>query len=236
MSDMTQTLDTPQGAIEMKATGAPGGAELAPRVEAVLLTAGRAVSPHRLAVALGLEKPESPVAEQPAEAAPAPAPVRKGRKSKGDAGPSPAERIKAAVEELNRQYEATGRAFRIEPVAGGYRFMTLPEHASAVRAYLGAGAAARLSKASIETLAIIAYKQPLTRATVEAIRGVACGDILKTLLDRRLITIAGRAEELGRPLLYATSKQFLDAFGLASLKDLPTVAELGLRPAASAGG
>jgi segregation and condensation protein B len=83
-----------------------------------------------------------------------------------------------------------------------------------------------LSRAGLESLAIIAYRQPVTRAQLEAIRGVACGEVLRTLMDRRLITIKGRAEELGRPLLYATTKEFLDAFGLSSIKDLPSVGDL----------
>lgn len=203
-------------------------------IEAVLITAGRAVAPHRLAVAIGLEQPSSddPATSAPPEVPAAPAPRKRRAKA---SGPSSADLIREAIDQLNRQYESTGRAFRIEAVAGGFRLMTQPEFAPAVKAYHGAGAAHRLSKAAVETLAIIAYKQPLTRAHIEAIRGVACGDLLKTLLDRKLITIAGRAEELGRPLLYATSRQFLEAFGLASLKDLPSVTELGLRAPAAAG-
>ena len=79
----------------------------------------------------------------------------------------------------------------------------------------------RLSKPALETLAIIAYRQPVTRAELEAIRGVACGEVVRTLMERRLVKITGRAEELGRPMLYGTTRQFLDTFGLASVKDLP---------------
>lgn len=144
------------------------------------------------------------------------------------APPGPA--IAAAVERLNEHYDRTARAFRIERVAGGYRIMTRPQHARVVGALKGARNAGRLSKAAVETLAIIAYKQPITRARLEEIRGVACGEVLRSLLERRLITITGRAEELGRPMLYGTTKQFLEAFGLASVRDLPTVAELGVAP------
>jgi len=113
--------------------------------------------------------------------------------------------------------------------------MTLPDHAAAIAAFHGAASQSKLSRAAVETLAIIAYRQPVTRATLEAIRGVACGEVVRTLLERKLIAIAGRAEELGRPMLYATSKQFLDAFGLASNKDLPALSDLGLAtPAAEA--
>jgi segregation and condensation protein B len=82
---------------------------------------------------------------------------------------------------------------------------------------------ARLSQAALETLSIIAYRQPVMRAEIEAIRGVACGEVLRHLLERRLIKIAGRAEELGRPMLYGTTHEFLKVFGLASLEDLPAV-------------
>lgn len=139
-----------------------------------------------------------------------------------------AEQIEDAVEKLNAAYEAGGRAFRIEQVAGGYRLMTLPEYAQAIAAFHRERAASRLSKAAVETLAIVAYRQPITRAQLEAIRGVGCGEVLRSMMDRRLVTIKGRAEELGRPILYGTTREFLDAFGLASLKDLPTVSELAV--------
>jgi segregation and condensation protein B len=134
--------------------------------------------------------------------------------------------IKSAVEHLNAEYAQTGRSFRIEALAGGYRIMTLPDFAQAVARFHGARARTSLSHAALETLAIISYKQPITRARLEAIRGVACGEILRSLIDRRLITIAGRAEELGRPILYGTTRRFLELFGLASLKDLPSVDEI----------
>jgi segregation and condensation protein B len=134
--------------------------------------------------------------------------------------------IDQAVAQLNEAYAATGRSFRIEQVAGGFRVMTLPAHAGVVAALHGQRTSARLTKAAIETLAIIAYKQPITRAQLEAIRGVACGEVLRSLMDRRLITVKGRAEELGRPILYGTTRQFLDHFGLASITDLPTMTEL----------
>lgn len=137
-----------------------------------------------------------------------------------------AEPIDLAVKELNASYESSGRAFRIESVAGGYRFMTMPAFAPVVAAFHRARAGNKLGRAAIETLSIIAYKQPITRAHLEAIRGVGCGEILRSLMDRRLVTIKGRAEELGRPILYGTTKEFLDAFGLATLKDLPSAAEL----------
>jgi len=134
--------------------------------------------------------------------------------------------IHGAIDRLNDQYEQSGRAFRIEQVAGGIRVMTRPEHAPVLAAFHKNRASSRLSRPALETLAIVAYKQPMTRARLEAIRGVACGEVLKSLLERRLISVVGRAEELGRPMLYGTTKGFLDAFGLASLKDLPKAGEL----------
>lgn len=130
-------------------------------------------------------------------------------------------RIADAVDELNAQYREQGRAFTIEQVSGGYRMMTRPEHAPVIAAMHRSRATTRLSKPALETLAIIAYRQPITRAELEAIRGVACGEVVRTLMDRRMVKITGRAEELGRPMLYGTTRQFLDTFGLASVKDLP---------------
>jgi len=141
----------------------------------------------------------------------------------GSEGSATASGVRQAIDALNESYERTGRSFRIESVAGGYRVMTLPACAPVLAAFHRSRESRRLSRAAIETLAIIAYRQPITRAELEAIRGVACGEVLRSLLDRRLIAIAGRAEELGRPMLYATTKRFLDTFGLASIKDLPKV-------------
>ncbi len=134
--------------------------------------------------------------------------------------------IRQAIHALNEHYEHSARAFRIETVAGGYRIMTLPQYAPAVAAIRGMRESQKLSRAAIETLAIVAYKQPITRVQIEGIRGVATGEVLRTLIERRLITIAGRAEELGRPMLYATSKHFLEVFGLSSLKDLPPIGDI----------
>lgn len=137
--------------------------------------------------------------------------------------PKPSQTIEAAVEVLNEQYDRTGRAFRIESVAGGYRIMTLPEYAPAIAAIQGLRESSKLSRAAIETLAIVAYRQPITRVQIETIRGVSCGEVLRGLMEKNLVTIAGRAEELGRPLLYGTTRRFLEVFGLAAIKDLPPV-------------
>src|SRR5438552_4457812 len=137
--------------------------------------------------------------------------------------------IRGAIKELNAQYEASNRSFRIEQVAGGYQLLTLPQFGDALKKLHQKEADAKLTKAALETLAIIAYKQPILRADIEAIRGVACGETIRSLMERHLVKIAGRAEEPGRPILYGTTKRFLELFGLNSLKDLPQ-SETGTLP------
>jgi segregation and condensation protein B len=129
--------------------------------------------------------------------------------------------IKSAIHTLNEQYVETGRSFRIEQVAGGYRMLTLPEFGEYLRKLHQKEVDSKLSKAALETLAIIAYKQPILRADVEAIRGVACGETIRSLMEKHLVNIAGRAEEPGRPILYGTTRRFLELFGLNNIKDLP---------------
>ncbi len=137
--------------------------------------------------------------------------------------------VDQAVDLLNAIYDQTERAFRIERIAGGYRVMTRPQYAPVIAAMHRARASTRLSRPALETLSIVAYRQPVTRAELEAIRGVGCGEVLRALLDRHMLKIVGRAEELGRPMLYGTTRQFLDTFGLASIKDLPNTDELADR-------
>jgi segregation and condensation protein B len=208
----------------------PAPASLAPAIEAILITSDRPVPAARLAEALGLasDHSEGKASAKTDNTEDQPAPKRRHSQDAA-ASPGPAGAIgliTASIEYLNQEYAHTSRAFRIEEVAGGYRVMTLPELAPALAAFHRSRGSGRLSRAAVETLAIIAYRQPITRSHLEAIRGVGCGEVLRSLLDRKLITIRGRAEELGRPLLYGTTREFLDAFGLASLKDLPTTSEL----------
>jgi segregation and condensation protein B len=139
--------------------------------------------------------------------------------------------IRKAIQDLNKQYESTGRCFRVEQVAGGYQLLTLPEFGEALKRLHQKEIDAKLTKAALETLAIIAYKQPILRADIEAIRGVACGETIRSLMEKHLVKIAGRAEEPGRPILYGTTKRFLELFGLNSLKDLPQ-SETGTLPQA----
>jgi segregation and condensation protein B len=130
------------------------------------------------------------------------------------------------VRELNADYLRESRAFHVQEVAGGYRLLTRPELAGWVAELRASGSAPRLSQAALETLSIVAYKQPVTRAELESIRGVTVEGVLKTLVERELVRIAGREEGLGRPLLYGTTDHFLEYFGLPSLDALPRPDEL----------
>jgi segregation and condensation protein B len=213
----TQPAHTPDLAHHAPHDAAGDHAALAQRVEAVLFSADRPVATQRIAEAVGLIDPADP-----ADAAPE-GTAAKVDKAQRDAALT---QIDAAVSTLNDDYARTGRSFRIEKLAGGWRVMTLPAFAPTIAAFQRTRLASRLSRQAVETLAIIAYKQPITRAHLEAIRGVSCGEVLKSLIERRLVTVTGRADELGRPLLYGTTRTFLDQFGLASVADLPTLAEL----------
>jgi len=134
--------------------------------------------------------------------------------------------VKDAIDALNTHYADSGRAFRVEAIAGGYQMMTLPEYHDVLSRLLRTRKDSRLSRAAMETIAIVAYRQPILRADIEAIRGVACGEILRNLLEKQIVKIVGRAEVLGRPMLYGTTRRFLEVFGLNSLEDLPRVEEL----------
>jgi segregation and condensation protein B len=138
---------------------------------------------------------------------------------------SSARQVREDIAALNERYEAQGSGFRVEEVAGGHQLRTLPELAAWVQ-QLEPVPPLRMSRAALETLAIIAYKQPVTRAEIEHVRGVDAGPLLRGLLERRLVRIAGHREVPGRPILYATTPRFLEIFGLASLADLPTLREI----------
>lgn len=130
------------------------------------------------------------------------------------------------VSELNYEYERDGRAFEILHVAGGYQFFTRRDFAGVIRRLSVVRARTRLSRAALETLAVVAYRGPVTRAEIDEIRGVDSGGVLRTLLDRHLVAVKGRASVLGRPLLYETTTEFLKHFGLSDLSDLPRDSEL----------
>ncbi len=124
---------------------------------------------------------------------------------------------------LNKLYDDLGRSVRIEQVAGGYRMLTRAAYAPWLARLAHLPSAIRLSSPMMETLAVVAYRGPVSRADIEAIRGVACGELLRQLMERDLIRISGRSEELGRPYLYDTTKQFLQLFGLPSVDALPPI-------------
>ena len=135
------------------------------------------------------------------------------------------EAIRAALDALAAEYEARGGGFCLQQVAGGYQLRSRPCFHPWIRRLRGA-AGPRLSRAALETLAIIAYRQPIMRAEVETIRGVDCGGVLRLLLERKLVRVMGRKEIPGRPLIYGTTRLFLEVFELRDLKDLPTLKEI----------
>jgi segregation and condensation protein B len=138
----------------------------------------------------------------------------------------PRDEVAQALAALEAEQETAERALRVQRVAGGLQLVTKPEYADVVRRLFVGKRRVRLTKPALEALAIIAYKQPTTRPEIDAIRGVSSGGVVETLLERNLVRIAGRADSVGRPLLYATSSEFLQYLGLDSLRDLPSLEEL----------
>ncbi|MEW6252937.1 MAG: SMC-Scp complex subunit ScpB [Planctomycetota bacterium] len=143
-----------------------------------------------------------------------------------------AKQVRLLVAELNDQYAAAGLSFRIEEIARGYQMLTQPQFQPWIAKLNKQQAQTRLSPAALETLSIVAYKQPVIRADIEAIRGVSTGEVLNRLREIGLVKIVGRAEIVGRPLLYGTTRKFLDIFGLADLSDLPPLESLAVRKSA----
>jgi segregation and condensation protein B len=142
------------------------------------------------------------------------------------------EAVEGAIQSLRQEYEQTGRSFQIYEIAGGYQLLTSPDYAPYLERFDTVPQSPRVSNPALEVLAVIAYRQPIDRAEIEEIRGVGSSGVLRTLQDRNLIEVAGRGEGLGRPLLYGTTKKFLEHFGFRSLEDLPRPDELPvvLRP------
>jgi len=136
--------------------------------------------------------------------------------------------LESALEELRDHYESEGHGVELVEVAGGWQILTRPEYTEAIERAQLAARPQRLSAAALETLAIIAYRQPIGRAEIEEIRGVGAGAILKSLLERGLIDVTGRGEGLGRPLLYGTTPSFLEQFALRHLEELPRSDELAI--------
>ena len=143
---------------------------------------------------------------------------------------STTKQVREHIKNLNKKYKSNHSAFRIEQIAGGFQMLTLSRYNLWLKKLLRARSETKLSPAAMETLAIIAYKQPVIRADIEAIRGVAVGEVIRSLSYKGLVKIVGRAEILGRPMLYGTTKKFLEVFGLNTLKDLPKIEELKKPP------
>ena len=179
-------------------------------IEALLFSAQRPLSIREITTAI--KSAEDPAAAGPNEFAR----VREAE-------------VAAAIEQLKTEYVQQGRAFQLIEKAEGWQLATDPKYAPWVRQLFPVPKPARLSAPALETLAIIAYRQPITRADVEAVRGVNIDGVLQTLMERGLVKIAGRAEIPGRPLLYETTQFFLDHFGLRDLDELPNVEELRKR-------
>lgn len=134
--------------------------------------------------------------------------------------------ILESIEQLNKEYESSGRSMHIVNVAGGYQFATLPQFAEWLGKMVKERSKRKLSVSALESLAVIAYKQPVTKPEIEAIRGVNADYVIRSLMERNLITIVGRAATPGRPLLYGTTKEFLKHFGLNDLSELPKPREI----------
>ncbi|HAA22709.1 MAG TPA: SMC-Scp complex subunit ScpB [Cytophagales bacterium] len=129
--------------------------------------------------------------------------------------------VESAIETLMQKYQADIYSFQIEHVAGGYQFLTKPAYQASISILLKRQSKRRLSTSALETLSIIAYKQPITKGQIEAIRGVNCDYAVRKLLEKELIVIKGKSEDIGRPLLYGTTDKFMEYFGINSLRDLP---------------
>ena len=154
------------------------------------------------------------------------------RKLADVAGLVDAAETRAAIERLQKLYDADGSAFQVEEIAGGYQLLTRPVYHAWLARLKRTGHELRLTGAALETLAVVAYKQPIMRAEVEKVRGVACGEVIRQLMEKGLVKVGGRHDSLGRPQLYGTTKKFLQAFGLNAIQDLPQVESLriGERP------
>lgn len=155
-------------------------------------------------------------------------------KAVGEDGVAAAD-VKAVLESLGEAYDAENRGFKLIRLGSGYQVVTRERHEPWVRRLLAGKQRARLSRAALETVAVIAYKQPITRLDIEGIRGVDVGGVLNTLLERGIIMIKGRDPGPGRPLLYGTTSAFLDYFGIAKLSDLPKMEEIAALAAAERG-
>ncbi|OGW90734.1 MAG: SMC-Scp complex subunit ScpB [Omnitrophica bacterium RIFCSPHIGHO2_02_FULL_63_14] len=176
-------------------------------IEALLFASERPLSPEQIREAFSAE----------------------GGSASGGEASVRASRIKASLDELKSEYETQNRGFRLCEIAGGWQLATDDRFAPYLKRFFQNREKRRLSQASLETLSVVAYRQPVTRADIEFIRGVNVDGALKTLLEKGLVRITGRKEVPGRPMLYGTTKEFLEHFGLASVKELPALSEFTLK-------
>lgn len=142
------------------------------------------------------------------------------------AGLTDGTQARSLIRKINRHYDEAGRSFNVQQVAGGFQLRTRAHFSMWLTRLQHAPAAIRLTAPAMETLAVVAYRQPVRKADIEAIRGVSCGDLLRQLLDRGMVRIAGRSSELGNPYLYGTTRRFLEVFGLPNLESLPRARQL----------
>jgi segregation and condensation protein B len=148
------------------------------------------------------------------------------RKLADVAGLVDAAEARAQIDRLQKLYDADGSAFQVEEIAGGYQLLTRVQYHPWLARLKRTGHELRLTPATLETLAVIAYKQPIMRAEVEKVRGVSCSEVIRQLMEKGLVRVSGRHDSLGRPQLYGTTRKFLQAFGLNTLDDLPQVESL----------
>lgn len=156
-------------------------------------------------------------------ASPEPIPAKKIAEADGNLTPS---KVEKAVEELNAKYEANEGSFRIREVAGGFQYYILPDYTRYVEELFTRRRKMRLTRAALETLAIVAYKQPVTKVDIDHIRGVSSDGVLHNLLEKNLVAIKGRSESVGRPMEYGTTDEFLKFFGINKIEDLPEMSEI----------
>ncbi len=197
------------------------------QIEAIIYVAEEPVTLAQLSVALGPppSPPEPEAAASPSDQTPPADLVLEPPAPEPPVGPTP-EAIRAAVDELIAEHRADSRGIEIKEVAGGYKMATKPEHHESVRRFVKSlKPPMKLSLAALETLAVVAYRQPVTIPEIGDVRGVSTGGVIKTLLDKRLVTTAGRKNVIGRPILYRTTKEFLVQFGLKDVSELPSLKE-----------
>jgi segregation and condensation protein B len=207
----SETSDVPEAVTEEALHGSVPAGEVPPLshvIEAILFASQKAVTPKELVTHL-----KGAATAEPESVAAAFAKIKEAD-------------IREALVELQAEVAASGRAYQVRETATGWLLSSAPGYAPWLRALYPEAKPSRLSPSALETLAIIAYRQPIARADMEAVRGVSVDGVMQTLLDRGLVKIAGRAEVAGRPLLYATTQYFLDHFGLRHLDELPNASEL----------